>query len=192
MAVLLSEEIKERLAKVSAQLKLTGADVKWVERDNYHVTLFFFGDTSPDTCDAIISAMPEITSGVEPFGLSLDGMGAFPSLRRPKVIWAGVKQGGREIIQVHRRVLGAVESLGFTEDKKFSPHVTMGRVRSQSGRGVQTKPNCQGNLARLIQSMEKINGLGEDFITGISLMESLLTPRGPVYSELAFAKFSPK
>ena len=176
LAILLSEETRKKLAQCTKKLKAAGADVKWVEEDNFHITLSFFGEIDRGTCDALIKAMPEITKGLEPFPLSLYGIGAFPSLRRPRVIWAGVREGSREIIEVHRRVLPVTQSLGFSEDKKFSPHITLGRVRSQT------------QLERLLPLAERIQGLGEDSVKGISLMESSLTPRGPEYSELAFAK----
>jgi len=205
MALLLSNETKRRLAQVTAELKLTGADVKWVEEDNFHITLFFFGDITPDTCDAIIGRMPEMTAGFLPITLRLEKMGAFPNLRKPRVIWAGVEEGGREIISVHRRVLEIVESLGFKEDKKFSPHVTVGRVRLQQGSQNKFAHRGQGepgsfagdrrdrdsieSLNKLVNAMENVHYISEDCIRGISLMESVLTPKGAIYSELAFSKF---
>lgn len=211
LAVLLSEETKSRLAQVTEELKRTGADVKWVEEDNFHITLFFLGDINPATCDAIISRMPEMTAGTSPFALKLKKIGAFPNLKRPRVIWAGVEEGGRELISVHRRVLHVMESLGFREDQKFSPHVTMGRVRPQRDQhkfdhrtddkemgnidgvvsgGRRTGDNLGDSLNGLVKAVEKVQDIGEDCIQGISLMESVLTPKGAVYSELAFSKFT--
>ena len=186
LALQLSQETKKRLAQVTAQLGVTGADVKWVEEDNFHITLFFLGETDPETCETIIGKMPMMAAGVEPFAINLDGMGAFPNLKKPRVIWVGVKEGGREIVKVYRRVLGVMEPLGFVEEKKFSPHVTIGRVRSRAGGRTR-----QSSLQELVGAMEKVKGLGEDYIRGISLMESHLTSKGAIYSELAFAKFLP-
>lgn len=181
LAIVLSDELRESLAQISEDLKQSGGNVKWVKKDNYHITLFFFGEIEPDVCNSIIRAMPEMASGLAPVPLSLEKMGAFPNLRRPRVLWAGVNQGSREIIQVHRKVLSVLEPLGFSEEKKFSPHVTMGRVKSQD------------NLANLVTAVEEFNRsggtIGRDLIRGISLMESTLSPKGAVYNELAFAKF---
>jgi 2'-5' RNA ligase len=177
LAILLSEKTRALLAECSEELKATGADVKWVEEENFHITLCFFGDISPDTCDSIINKMPQMTSGLKPFPVSFYGMGAFPNLRKPKVIWAGVKKGKREIIEVHRKILPVIQSLGFEEKKKYTPHVTMGRVRSPA------------NLESMISLIEKCQFIGEDWIQGISLMESVLTPKGAKYSEMAFSKF---
>lgn len=186
LALLLSEEAKRRLAQVTAQLKLTGADVKWVEEDNFHITLFFLGDINPKTCEALVKRMPEMVAGVAPFALNLDGLGAFPNLRKPRVIWVGVKEGSREIIKVYRRVLSVMESLGFTQEKKFSPHVTVGRVRQSRDNDEAREENLRG----LVKAMGKVQNIGKDNIKGISLMESCLTSKGAMYSELAFVRFS--
>lgn len=177
LAILLSEETRKALAKCTADLKSAAADVRWVEEDNFHITLSFLGDIDSRTCDSVIRRMPEITPGIVPFELSLYRTGAFPNLKKPRVIWAGVSEGRREIIKVHKRVLTVIQSFGFTEEKRFSPHVTLGRVRSSA------------NLEKLIPAMEKFQHLGKDYVHGISLMESTLTPKGAVYSELAFFKF---
>lgn len=180
LAILLSDNVRESLAQISDDLRRCGSNVTWVKEDNFHVTLFFFGDVEPDICEQIVKAMPKMVANSAPFQLSLEKLGAFPNLRRPRVLWAGVNQGSREIIQVHRQVLSVIEEMGFRDDKKFSPHVTMGRVRAQ------------GNLDKLLSAIEEFNRgditIGEDFIRGISLIESTLTPKGSVYSELAFVK----
>lgn len=180
LAILLSDKVRQSLAQISKDLRRCGGDVTWVQEDNYHVTVFFFGDVEPETCNRIVRAMPEMVSGMAPFQLRFEKIWAFPNLRRPRVLWAGVNQGSREIIQVHGKVLSVIEEMGFRDDKKFLPHVTIGRVRSQA------------NLDKLFPAIEEINQgnitIGEDFIRGISLIESTLTPKGPVYSELAFVK----
>lgn len=178
IAILLSEDTRKGLAQTSKKLKLTGADVKWVEKENFHITLCFLGDIDSRTCKAIITGMSEITPSLDPFTVSLYGINAFPNLKRPRVIWAGIRQGKKEITEVHRRILPVIRPLGFAEEKKFAPHVTIGRVRSQE------------KLDRLAPAAESVHELGEELIQGVSLMESILTPKGPVYSELAFSKFA--
>lgn len=176
-AILLSEETRKNLGQCRDDLKASFDNVKWVENENFHVTLSFLGEIDQRMVDLLIKGIQQVSGEITPFEMNLFGLGAFPGLAKPRVIWAGIREGSEEIKSVYREVDKFLRTLGFTEDKKFSPHVTIGRVRSQL--------DSQG----LVSCSKKVGELGREKVQGISLMESALTSKGPVYSEIAYFKF---
>lgn len=126
--------------------------------------------------DAIVAALGRSGSDLRPFEAQIRGLGAFPSVTRPRVIWAGVLDGAPEMIELARRVDTALAALGFArEERPFSPHVTLGRVR---------RPGRDPTLSEALTG-----GSGREFgrmgVPGACLMRSELSPRGARYTELA-------
>ena len=120
--------------------------------------------------DSLTRAM----AGVAPFELVVSGLGAFPAPSRPRVIWAGISAGGPELGAVAARVERELSGIGFpAEDRTFSPHVTLGRVR---------QPTRSARLAEALVGNERFGGIRLD---RLSLMRSDLSPRGARYSELS-------
>ena len=112
----------------------------------------------------------------EPFRMALADTGAFPNLRRPKVIWAGVSEGVDELAEIFRELETGFVGLGFKrEGRRFSPHITIARVRS--GR------NREALVEEVLRLREMDYGGFE--VRSVKLKRSVLTPRGPVYSTLA-------
>jgi 2'-5' RNA ligase len=113
---------------------------------------------------------------MKPFTMFWSGFGAFPDFKRPKVIWTGATRGGDTLESLHTLLESHLTALGFpAEQKKFKPHLTIGRVKSPGG------------LKDLIAIIEKIkhNKIGEMEVSSFSLLSSTLTPRGPIYRELS-------
>jgi 2'-5' RNA ligase len=164
----------DKIAGVQARLEQTGSDIKCVERENVHLTLKFLGDVRPGLIDEVVEAVSSLR--VEPFRMSIKGVGVFPNLRRPRVVWVGVTGGTQELKAAFDSLEPRIVGLGFKpESRRFSPHITIARVRS--GR----------NRDRLV---EAVTGLRDaDFggaeIAHVKLKKSVLTPRGPIYSDLA-------
>ena len=166
--------ILDAIGRVQAGLKGTGADLKAVERENVHLTLRFLGDVE----EGIIEDVKELVSGVEfePFPMELEGVGAFPNLRRPRVVWVGVTRGAEELKGIFNDVEPPLVEMGFRpEGRGFRPHITIARVRS--GR----------NRAQLVEEVinRQREGFGGFEVRSIKLKKSVLTPRGPVYTTLA-------
>jgi len=162
------------LEGVQRGLMATGADIKCVERENIHITLRFLGDVGEGRLDGLKS----LVEGLElrPFPVEFRGVGVFPSLRRPRVVWAGLAAGAVGLAEVFRRLEDGVVGLGFRrEGRGFSPHVTLGRVRS--GR------NREALIEEILGRSEE--PLGEMAVERVRLKKSVLTPRGPIYSTLA-------
>lgn len=180
IAIPLSEGTRANLRKCREKLKSPGLDIKWVEEDNFHITLFFLGDISEAISEALVGGIRDITAAAAPFSLSIKGVGAFPNTKRPRVIWAGVEEGKEEIKLLYRQLVAFLKGLGFEESRNFSPHITLGRFRSPV------------DMDAVIPQYKKVKELGGELVQGISLMESTLTDKGPLYSEIAYFKFRKK
>ena len=166
IAVDIPEDIKEDIEKAKRALKNIG-DVKWVERENIHITLEFLGNLEPGEVERLKEALSRGLEGERKFPLTTGGIGAFPSLSSPRIIWVGVE--GEGIKRLHDRVEGIVKGLGLkVEEREFSPHITIGRARR----------NIKGFIGGVEIPKKSF------IIDGVNLMRSDLTPKGPIYTVL--------
>jgi 2'-5' RNA ligase len=168
-----SESVLERMANVQSLLTKTGADLKLVNPKNIHITLRFLGNITQNMAERIFEEMKKVQ--FTPFNVKIHGVGAFPNLRYPRVLWAGITEGADQLRNIFSQLEPRLRSLGFAHDPKgFSPHLTIARVKS--GR----------NKADLIKSIAE----NADYEFGIVKAECLrlkrsdLTPKGPIYSTL--------
>ncbi|MCM8794809.1 MAG: RNA 2',3'-cyclic phosphodiesterase [Candidatus Omnitrophica bacterium] len=169
------EETRKEISRLQAELKQSGADVKWVEPGNIHLTLKFLGEID----EASIASLKEALSSTlrfSPFTMTLEGIGAFPGTTNPRVIWVGVHQGEKESKELAADVDGICEKLGFPkEERPFSPHLTIGRVRSRD------------RMAPLIKRLQvaEFRCAQPVAVDRIVLFQSVLSPKGPCYTPLA-------
>jgi 2'-5' RNA ligase len=175
LAIDLPASLRPVLSWAQEELKKSGADIKWVPVGNIHITLKFFGNITDVQVDDISEAVTAMAAGQPPFTLTVTDAGAFPSPKNPRVVWLGV--GGELDVarEFHRRLEIAFASLGFApEDRPFSPHLTLGRVKSPAGRAELTQ-----GLVNLPPPEAPPFQVGE-----IVLFRSNLTPRGAAYLPL--------
>lgn len=178
MAVLLPEGVRAALAREIERLRLVARGVAWVAPENLHVTLKFLGEVDEARLPSLREALAGAAAPVPPFDLAVRGLGAFPSVGRPRVIWAGLGEGADAAAELARRVDEALASLGFPrEDRPFAGHVTLGRVR---------EPRRHPALTAAIEA-----GGGRDFglvrVDAAALMQSRLSPHGARYTRLESA-----
>ena len=167
------QKILRNISHVQKMLVNSGADLKLVDPENIHVTIRFLGDVQASMVDAIHEEMKQIS--FSPFTVELQGLGAFPKLNHPRVVWAGIKNGSKELDDVFQQLEPRLRGLGFQPDNKgFSPHLTLARVRS--GRN-------KFNLAEVINKNldYEFGTINAEFL---KLKKSDLTPRGPIYTNL--------
>jgi RNA 2',3'-cyclic 3'-phosphodiesterase len=166
-------EVRKNLAKMQTTSIQTGADLKLVEPENIHVTIRFLGDITLNMADKIFAEMQQIK--FKRFPVQLTGLGVFPSLTFPRVLWAGIAQGAAQLQNVFEQLEPRLRTLGFQPDHNpFSPHLTIARVRS-----ARNKPQ----LADLVTKNAKYD-FGAFEATCLKLKKSDLTPQGPIYSNL--------
>jgi RNA 2',3'-cyclic 3'-phosphodiesterase len=138
-----------------------------------HLTLSFLGEVPADSLDRISSALDRAARSTPPFDLVLEGIGAFPSRERPRVVWVGATTGARETAALAAQVTSALADEGFhTEDDRFVPHVTLFRVRS---------PELHRHALALLAGTEPAPPPRALRVSTIALKESTLTAQGAVH-----------
>ncbi|ADG83149.1 2'-5' RNA ligase [Thermincola potens JR] len=180
LAVPLSGEAKRQLSAVQESIeKVAGPEgfrIKWVERQNLHLTVKFFGDISEQQIGRLKDMIPERLSSVGSFRFKLTKIGGFPNLKNPNVLWTGVCDPGSNLARLHEIIDKIAEEIGLARDaKKYIPHLTLGRLKKQPEKVFHLSP--QGTV-------EGITGLTVH-VGEVILYESRLTPTGPVYKSLA-------
>lgn len=176
VAILLSEAVRAAVAEEISRLYPLAPRVGWVAPPNLHLTVKFLGELTPEELRGVKEALVEAVAGTAPFSLVLSGMGAFPGLARPRVLWIGVVEGGPAAQALQARVEEALGRRGFPkEGRPYSPHLTIARVREPRGLGA-----LQQAMARDAQM-----AFGRFEVGALSLMGSDLSPAGARYSEVA-------
>jgi 2'-5' RNA ligase len=168
-----SDFVRKKLTEIQTLLVKTAADLRVVEPQNIHVTMRFLGDVRTDNIEKIYEAMKKAM--FVPFGVRIQGIGAFPDVRYPRVVWAGITHGANDLRSISSQLEPHLTALGFApEPKGFSPHLTIARVRD--GRNKE-------ELAKFINERKDFD-FGSIMATCLRLKKSDLTPKGPVYSTL--------
>jgi RNA 2',3'-cyclic 3'-phosphodiesterase len=156
--------------------------VRWVPTQNVHLTLKFLGDVTTSSLEMIQRTMAAEAARCQVFDGTVEGLGAFPSLHRPSVLWIGFKAPPALGVLQHELDL-ATERLGYRSDERgFSPHLTVGRVRT-TGRGADMH-KVRDELAKL-----QIGSLGSVHVDAVHLFKSDLQAAGAVYTMLYTAPF---
>ncbi|RMF90078.1 MAG: RNA 2',3'-cyclic phosphodiesterase [Methanobacteriota archaeon] len=171
-AFIACEVFHEGVGEVVEEIKKTGADIKFVEAENTHVTLKFLGEIGDAAVEEVGRALEESCAGMPPMVARLTGLGAFPNTGYVRVLWIGVICPEMEGLQ--RRLDDALSRIGFRREKGFKMHLTIGRVRSAR------------NKERLVEALRRRRDMeiGSVTIDAVKLKKSELTPKGPVYTDL--------
>ena len=181
LAIDLPLEQREALFAVANRLKQAGARVSWVTPDRMHLTLRFLGEVAPDALERLGDALAPVYERQEPFPLMVTQIGAFPNVRAPRVIWAGLSPLEGPLAVCQQAAETAARSIGLKAEKKaFKPHVTLGRVRD---------PKTAGKLTAPLTDEQEFQG-GEFEVGCVSLYKSELTSSGPQYTQLRVFPFS--
>lgn len=179
IAVEIPPDIQGLIADQSAALKnrLPKAVIRWVAPNNVHLTIKFLGDVTSTALEQVAETLKVEAARHEPFSMSVRGLGAFPSARRPHVIWIGLEAPSTLEALVHG-VEAAMARLGFpAEQRPFSPHLTIGRV-AQNVSATDTQ--------RLQSALEstRVGQLGKLRVEAVHIFKSDLRPGGAVYTHL--------
>jgi RNA 2',3'-cyclic 3'-phosphodiesterase len=171
VAINLPDEVRANLAR----LRTSEDAIRWTPPGQIHLTLKFFGDVDSASLGDLESALCRACEGARPFNLEAAKVGAFPNLRRPRVLWAGLEGDLAPLAALQERVRRETEPWGRSEDKPFSPHLTVGRVRE--GRSPDLRDWAASGAARA--------RFGSWQTGKIHLMRSVLSPGGATHTELA-------
>ncbi|KJR40140.1 2',5' RNA ligase [Candidatus Magnetoovum chiemensis] len=172
IAINLTSALREKIGAVIDDFKRSGADVKWVKPENIHLTLKFLGDADEPIVNAVSGALMSVSQSASAFTLDVKEIGCFPNLRNPRVIWVGLK-GDEKLALLQSNIEDALEKCEIAKDtRKFSAHITIGRVRSLDG---------YKRLKPMLAEHEN-DTIGTLNVNDISLMQSVLKPDGPIYT----------
>jgi 2'-5' RNA ligase len=177
LGISIPDELKSRIESI--QDSFSDFDIKFVERENLHFNLKFFGEVSSEDIEKVKKILEDICKQFQPFEIEIAGIGAFPSRNYVRVIWLGVKEGYQKLSSLAEMIETAIETLDFHSEERFVPHLTLGRVRS--GRN-------KNEIIALLKQMESIE-IGKMIVDEIILFQSKLSPNGPIYEEVFKIKF---
>jgi 2'-5' RNA ligase len=178
IAAEIPEEIQNLLSKTQNELLSSTACVKWVEPRNIHLTLRFLGEINEDRTETVCGVIQEALRGVGAFSVSLSGLGAFPERENPRVIWVGINKGAKELRAIAERLKNMPEGCGKSaEERPFSAHITLGRVRSNDNSAALKKLLGDERAAAQLNH-------GKYVLKAVSLLRSTLTGSGPLYAPL--------
>jgi RNA 2',3'-cyclic 3'-phosphodiesterase len=180
IALDIGQAVRDRIVALQNSLASTGAEVKWVEKANLHLTMLFLGEVDNRDLMAVSRAVTESVAGHSAIELSIEGTGCFPNMRRPRVVWIGVGKGLEEVRALHKSLEEPLLKLGCyrREERQFTPHVTLGRIRSD-------KPMPE--LAAALEKKQDYQA-GETFVREVLVMSSDLSSNGPVYTVMSRGK----
>lgn len=183
IAILLPPVVKRGIYQFANPLQQLPLDVKWVEKENYHLTLKFLGSLTIEEIQKVKAFLQRFTAQVEPFYLKCGGLVVFPNQRRPRVLCLSLEGETESVQSLWKAVESGLAQVGFPEEKrkKFHPHITLGRFRSAGDMHWEKIKAEAGSCS------------GEKFMVHeLFLMASKLTPMGPEYRDLARYSFQVK
>lgn len=171
--------VRDRVGQLQGELKQAAetSGIRWTPPEQMHLTLRFYGNVTRSTLSELEAALRKGCREVAPFGLQAVGAGAFPNLKRPRVLWVGI---GGEVGQLHslqKAVLRETSNWGEPEERDFHPHLTLARVKDPHARGIR-------ELAQKVEALSAVE-LGSWRVAELHLTQSELSNAGARYTELA-------
>jgi 2'-5' RNA ligase len=174
IAIQATDEVRKLVKQIAGELEAAGADVKWVEPENVHLTLKFLGNITLEDVGKLKPALDRALQGCRSLLLTVAGVGCFPGGRQaPRVVWIGLEGDLDALREIAAGVEEACAGLGFEREKRaFKAHLTIGRVRRGSSR-----------LEELSRAVDRIAFKPLKLrVDRVNLVRSRLSPRGPTYT----------
>lgn len=179
VAVEIEDGIREQLAETQKALRAAGGQVRWSPPQNLHVTLKFLGEIDESSVGDACTIVERVAAEHEGFTAQFAGLGAFPNLRRPRIVFAEVHDESGTLASLARALDQSMTAIGVQrEGKPFRSHLTLGRVKSSRG---------MADLTRAVETHVE-QSFGTQAVHEIVLMRSELLPSGAVYSPLGVGK----
>ena len=185
IGISMSEEIKNNLFRCREKIiaSLGNNVFRWVKPENIHLTLHFLGNIPRETIPHLEKSLVFCCRTLSPFVVTLDGIGAFPSLKKPKVLWADLKNAGGELLTLHTLCGTILQNLGIEVDRRvYRPHLTIAYLKKRTSEDVMRYLDVNPGLLKNQISCK---------VKNLIIYESNLTPQGPVYTPIAVLSFGP-
>lgn len=178
LALEIDEAIRKELAELQRQLSVVGADVRWAEPAQLHVTVKFLGDVPDEQLAEVCRIAAELAEATPAFDMHIGHVSAAPAKGQLRMVWVGIEEPTGRLAQLHTQLDLALGDMGFRMDNRgFKPHLTLGRVKT--GRNVL-------QLRRAIDALAEMQ-FGVQPAEELVVFGSELKPKGPIYTPLAHA-----
>lgn len=178
IAIEIPDSVQTKIAQLQDELKQEREHISWPRAQNIHLTLKFLGDVEESLLPDIIKELTSVCTTQTPFDFEIKNLGCFPSFKRARVLWVGIDSPGQQLAGLAKKIEAGLIQFGFSkENRKFNPHLTIGRVRSP----------LSNNFVDKIKEISFFGGK----ITAeeVAAIKSDLKPTGAVYTPLARIKF---
>lgn len=178
IAIELPDAVRAVVRDVQQRLRTRGIDAKWVRPENLHLTLRFLGDIAPEQAAGLGALLGRATCSRPRFSLAAQGLGVFPGMRRPRVLWCGLGGDLEALSGLHAELAGGLAAAGFPDDDRpFRGHLTLARFKGPLDTG------------RLLAAIEAVGTYPPVpfAVERVCLLQSQLTNAGPIYTRLAAA-----
>lgn len=175
IAIAIPGDVRAKIAELQFTLKNAGGHVSWPKPENIHLTLKFLGDTDENLINEISNQLNQSVKSISQFKIAIKGVGAFPNLKYPRVIWIGAESEGDQIRHLVSDIEDRIADLGFKkESRPFSAHLTLGRVKEVKG------------IEPIIERLQQTDNFeaGSFPVEEVRLIKSELHPTGAIYTTL--------
>lgn len=173
LAIDIPEKIKEQINNFNEKLKKLEINANFVEKENLHINLKFFGDTEEEKKEKIIETIKEVSENFNSFQLKAKDIGVFPNMNHIKVVWVGIEDKKDNLSNLQKELENEFEKIEIKkENRNFVPHITLCRIKLGK------------NIEKIIKAIKenKDNEFGTFAVENISLIKSELLPKGPIYT----------
>ncbi len=176
IAVKLPDHVIRRLSAAQQDLKKHDLRIKWGRPENIHLTLKFLGDIHESDVGPVCQVIEASVKGLDPIALCVRGIGVFPGIRRPRVLWTGISGQTDVLEKLHRAIDAGLDSLGFAkEERRFTGHLTLGRFKGHPD------PELLIDMMKIYTDMAS----DEFLVDAVHVYKSDLKPSGPIYTNLS-------
>lgn len=183
IALNLPEAERDRIYAATEPLRDSGFPVQWLEPGTYHLTLKFLGEVRPEVLLAVERVVDRVSEATVAFPLVISGFGAFPTIRRPSVLWIGAEPSPA-LRCLKQDLEWGLASHGFErETRAFHPHITLGRAKESEGAGA---------FRGLDELSAKLKYRGTVSVGTVDLMRSQLSRVGARYTMLRDSPLKPR
>jgi len=178
VAIELLDSARQSLTGVQEALRPKCPDVRWVRPEQLHLTVKYLGDVDDRDAAGVSEAISRAGSASKSFAMSVGECGCFPEWGSVRIVWAGVQEPSGLLASCVEATEGELESVGFArEERSFSPHITIGRMREDRSRG---------GMRSLVEAFH--HEAVKQSVSSLTLMASVLSPKGPTYSVVSQAR----
>jgi 2'-5' RNA ligase len=162
------EDVLDSISRLQSDFKIKATSVN---KQNMHFTLLFLGEISDESAENVKKALGTIS--FKSFVIKFTHVGVFPNAKFPRVIWIGIdEEGSKQLVELASQVESKLEPLGYKADKPFRPHLTIFRIK-----------NRIDDISSTLEKFSTVD-LGTNLVKDLKLKKSILTPNGPMYSDL--------